>query len=125
MEISPLYNHDFVTDEEVLGSKKFDELKKEMVSEKAEKIFEKIEEIESIEDEIYIYKIKNMEEWESAYIYFTDNGYTFESELEIFFDGGCCYIVNSLAYDFLLVYNPKTIKKFREDLQKQLSFVSD
>lgn len=125
MEISLLYNHDFVTDEEVLGSKKFDELKKEMVSEKAEKIFEKIEEIESIEDEIYIYKIKNMEEWEAAYIYFTDNGYTFESELEIFFDGGCCYIINSFAYDFLLVYNPKTIKKFREDLQKQLSFVSD
>lgn len=125
MKISPLYNHDFVTDEEVLGSKKFDELKKEMVSEKTEKIFEKIEEIESIEDEIHIYKIKNMEEWEAAYIYFTDNGYTFESELEIFFDGGCCYIIDSFAYDFLLVYNPKTIKKLREDLQKQLSFISD
>ena len=60
MEISPLYNHDFVTDEEVLGSKKFDELKKEMVSEKAEKIFENIEKIELKEDEVCIYKIKNI-----------------------------------------------------------------
>lgn len=125
MEISQLYNHDFVTDEEVLGSKKFDELKKEMVSEKAEEIFEKIEKIKSIEDEIYIYKIKNMEEWEAAYIYFTDNECKFENGLEIFFDGGCCYIIDSFAYNFLLVYNPKTIKKLREDLQKQLSFISD
>ena len=125
MEISSLYNHNFVTDEEVLGSKKVDELKKEIVSEKAEEIFEKIEKIKSIEDEIYIYKIKNMEEWEAAYIYFTDNECKFENGLEIFFDGGCCYIIDSFAYDFLLVYNPKTIKKLREDLQKQLSFISD
>ena len=125
MEISPLYNHDFVTDEEVLGSKKFDELKKEMVSEKAEKIFENIEKIELKEDEVCIYKIKNIEEWDAAYIHFTDSECKFENVLEIFFDGGCCYIINSFAYDFLLVYNPKTIKKLREDLQKQLSFISD
>ncbi|HAU86958.1 MAG TPA: hypothetical protein DCW90_16150, partial [Lachnospiraceae bacterium] len=73
MEISLLYNHDFVTDEEVLGSKKFDELKKEMVSEKAEKIFKKIEKIELKEDEVCIYKIKNIEEWDAAYIHFIDN----------------------------------------------------
>lgn len=125
MEISPLYNYDFVTDEEVLGSKKFDELKKEMVSEKAEKIFEKIEKIELKEDEVCIYKIKNVEEWDAAYIHFIDNEYKFQDVLEVFFNDGCCYIVDSFAYDFLLVYNPKTINTFREDLQKQLSFVSD
>ena len=125
MEISPLYNHDFVTDEEVLGSKKFDELKKEMVSEKAEKIFENIEKIELKEDEVCIYKIKNIEEWDAAYIHFIDNAYKFQDGLEVFFNGRCCYIVDSFAYDFLLVYNPKTINTFREDLQKQISFISD
>lgn len=126
MEISPLYNDNFVTDEEVITSGEFAELKRKLVSEKANNIVDHIEYIILKDDDITVYKIKNMDEWDALYICFTDLGYKFEDEVEVSFDNNkCCYVIDHPGYDYLLVYNPKTIMRLRDDLQNQLSFISD
>lgn len=126
MEISPLYNDNFVTNEEVMASSEFAELKRELVVKKASDIAERIKYISLKDDEITVYKIKNMDEWDALYIRFTELGYKFEDEVEVFFDNNkCCYVIDHPGYDYLLVYNPKTIIRLRNDLQNQLNFTSD
>ena len=124
-EVFSINEYPFVTDEEILASKEYKEMykevKDELVTQKVDQIVEGIEKV-SINDSI-IYKVRTELEFLALKKYIDDSGMRLEDGWEIDLSRECTILVDNSADSFVHVYSGKWLDEFKSNVQKLMDFI--